>query len=159
MSEIKDLELAKATFSTMCKALDNLEWRYKKNEEELSVECGAQGDDLPMEITFSVDAERMLVMLISHLPFVIQEDKRLDVAIGISAINNMLANGCFDFNISKGRVLFRMVNSFKESKLSEEIFAYMLLCSCKTIDDFNDKLLMLGKGMVSVEQFLSSLKD
>lgn len=159
MSEIKNFEQAKATFETLCKTLDNLEWHYESDEERLSVECGAQGEDLPMKLSIQIDAERMLAILISHMPFVISEDKRLDVAIAVSAINNMLADGCFDFDIASGRLLFRMTNSFIESKLGEDIFAYLLLCSCKTIDEYNDKFFMLGKGALAVEQFLASLAD
>lgn len=31
----------------------------------------------------------------------------------------------------------------------------MLVVSCHTIDDYNDKFFMLGKGMMSVENFIS----
>ncbi len=72
MAELKNYEQVKAAFATLCQALDNHEWHYKKEEDKLSIECGAQGDDLPMEITVKVDADRMLVLLISHMPFVIQ---------------------------------------------------------------------------------------
>lgn len=156
MAELKNLEQAKAAFATLCQSLDKHEWHYKKDEDKLSIECGAQGDDLPMEITVKVDADRMLVLLISHMPFVIQEDKRLDVAIAVSAINNALVDGCFDYDIASGHMFFRMTNSFIESKTSEEVFAYMLFCSCKTIDEYNDKFLMLAKGLISIEQFLST---
>ena len=159
MADQKKLELAQATFATLCQTLDKNDWRYRKDEDALKIECGAQGDDLPMEITVDVDAERMLVLLLSHLPFVIQEDKRLDVAIAVSAINNELVDGCFDYDIASGHMFFRMTNSFMESKLGEEAFAYMLFCSCQVIDEYNDKFLMLAKGMVSIEQFLSSLNN
>jgi len=159
MAELKKLEQAKSVFATLCQTLDHEEWKFKKNEEKLSVECGARGEDLPIDISINVDADRMLVLLISHIPFVIQEDKRLDVAIAVSAINNMLVDGCFDYDVTSGHMFFRMTNSFIESKLSEDVFTYMLYCSCKTIDEYNDKFLMLGKGMLSIEQFLASLAD
>lgn len=159
MSEIKNLEQAKATFATLCQTLDKHEWRYKKNEDTLSIECGAQGDDLPMEINVLVDADKMLVLLISHMPFVIRDDKRLDVAIAVSAINNALADGSFDYDIASGHMFFRMTNSFIESMISEEVFVYMLFCSCKTIDEYNDKFLMLAKGLIPIEQFLSTLAN
>ena len=159
MAEQKNLEQAQAAFATLCQALDKHEWHYKKNEEELTIESGAQGDDLPMEITVKIDPNRDLVLLISHIPFVIQDDKRLDVAIAVSAVNNALVDGCFDYDISSGHMFFRMTNSFLESKLSEDVFMYMLLCSCQTIDEYNDKFLMLAKGMVSIQQFLSTLAN
>lgn len=159
MAEQNKLEEAKVVYSTLCQALDKHDWYYKKDEEKLSIECGAQGDDLPMEITVKVDADRMLVLLISHMPFVIQEDKRLDVAIAVSAINNVLVDGCFDYDVSSGHMFFRMTNSFIESKISEEVIAYMLFCSCQTIDEYNDKFLILAKGMISIEQFLATLAN
>ncbi len=159
MAELKNLEQAKDAFATLCRTLDKHEWSYNKDDENLSLKCGAQGDDLPMEFTIKVDADRMLVMLASHLPFVIQEDKRIDVAIAVSAVNNVLADGCFDYDIATGHLFFRMTNSFMESVLSEEVFAYLLFCSCHTIDEYNDKFLMLAKGMLSIEQFISTLID
>ena len=159
MAEQKNLEQAKNVFDTFCQTLGKHKWHYKKDEKKLSIECGAQGNDLPMEITVKVDADKMLIMLISHIPFVIQEDKRLDVAIAVSAINNTLVDGCFDYDVTSGHMFFRMTNSFIESKISEEVFAYMLFCSCQTIDEYNDKFLMLAKGMISIEQFLSEFTN
>ncbi len=156
MTDAETLERAKSTFATLCRTLDKHEWKYRKDEEKLSVECGAQGDDLPIEFKIKVDAQRMLVMLISHLPFKISEEKRLDGAIVISYINDRLVDGNFDYDVSKGHIFFRMTNSFRESVLDGEVFAYMLFCACKTIDEYNDKLLMISKGILSIEQFLDN---
>ena len=156
MAEQKSLEQAQAVFATLCRALDAHEWQYQKDEEGLCIECSARGDDLPMEITVKVDAERMVIRLISHMPFVIQEDKRLDVAIAVSSINNMLVDGSFDYDITSGQIFYRMTNSFLESEIGEEVFLYMIFCSCQMIDEYNDKFLMLAKGMLSLEQFLAN---
>ncbi len=159
MAEQKNLAQAQSVFRTLCSAFETNEWNYKKDEEKLEIECGAQGDDLPMELTIKVDAERMLVMFISHLPFVIQEDKRLDAAIAVSAINNLLVDGCFDYDVKSGHMFFRMTNSFMDSIIGEKVFSYMLLVSCKIIDEYNDKFLMISKGIISIEQFLTSLNQ
>lgn len=156
MGDVKNVEQAKAAFATLCQMLDKNNWDYSKDEEELSVSCSARGNDLSMELRIDVDAERMLVIVISHLPFVIKEDKRLDVAIAISAINNMLVDGCFDYEISSGHIFFRMTNSIIESTLGADAFEYLLFCSCQTIDAYNDKILMIAKGLISIEQFLAS---
>ncbi len=150
------LERAQKVYGTMSSTLDSHEWHYKKDEEKLSIDCGAQGEDLPMEITIKVDAERQLIMLLSHLPFVISEDKRLDVAIAVSAVNDKLVDGSFDYNIADGHMFFRMTSSFIESEIGNELFTYMLMVSCHTIDEYNDKFLMLGKGMMSIEDFISN---
>lgn len=159
MADEKDLKLAKETFATLCRMLENAQWKFQKDEEELKVKCGAQGDDLPIELNINVDAERMLVVVASMLPMAIQEDKRLDVAIAVTAINNVLANGSFDYDVLSGRIFFRMVNSFRDSVLGEELFAYMVYASCQIVDEYNDKLLMLAKGMLSMEQFLADINS
>ena len=141
-------------FKALCSNLDSHHWKYKKNEDSLEIESGAQGDDLPMDIDIRVDEERELVMLLSHQPFVTPEDKRIDMAVAVSIVNNRIVDGCFDFDVRNGHMFFRMVSSFRDSILGDDLFTYMVGCSCQTIDAFNDKFLMLSKGMISVEQFI-----
>ncbi len=157
MTEQNKLEQAKTAFATLCQTIEGHGWSYQKKEEELTVECTARGEDLPMDVVVKVDADRSVVRLFSHLPFIVAEDKRLDMAIAISAINYRLVSGNFDYGIESGHVFFRMTNSFIESQVSEEIIDVMLLGAFHVVDEFNDKLLMLAKGMISIEKFLEAL--
>ena len=153
-----DEKLARAqkVYQTLCAALDARNWKYKRDEENLRITCSARGDDLPMEINIAVDSNKQLIILLSHLPFIIPEDKRLDVAIATSVVNNKLVDGSFDYDITDGHMFFRMTSSFIESEIGNELFDYMLMCSCYTIDEYNDKFLMLGKGKMSIQDFLSN---
>lgn len=157
MADGQALREARTAFSTLCKALDGHNWRYKKNEQELRIDCGAQGEDLPMDLIIKVDADRYLVTLLSHMPFVVPQDKRLDMAVAVSVANNCLVDGSFDYDIKSGHIFFRMTSSYMESTLGAEAFFYIVLCSCKTIDDFNDKFLMIAKGRMTIEQFIDAL--
>ena len=145
---------AQKTYETLCAALDAQNWKYKRDDEHLRIESGAQGDDLPMDFFITVDADRQILRLISRLPFVISEDKRLDLAIAANAVNNCLVDGSFDFDLSTGRVYFRLTSSFIESDIGQDLIIYMLMVACHTIDEYNDKFLMLGKGMMKIEDFL-----
>lgn len=158
MSEEK-LDQARKNYLTLCSALDDHDWHYKKDDSKLKIECGAQGDDLPMDISIRIDSDRQLIVLLSHLPFVVSEDKRLDIAVATSVINYKLVDGSFDFDIEDGHMFFRMTSSYRESKLAKEVFFYMLMCSCQTIDVYNDKLLMLAKNMLSLEDFINKEMD
>lgn len=149
---------AQATYNTLIEELESHEWKYTKDDENLKISCKAQGEDLPMEIDINVDKDRQLILLISHLPFVIPQSKRLDAAIATSVANNIIADGSFDYDITSGHMFFRMTSSFLDCEIGGELFSYMLLCSFTTIDDFNDKFFMLGKGMLSVEQFIEEYK-
>ena len=152
-------ELALFTFKALCNNLDSHHWKYEKDEEKLTIESVAQGEDLPMDITIKVDEERQLVLLFSHQPFVVPEDKRIDMAVAVSVVNNRLADGCFDFDVKNGHMFFRMVCSFQESILGDDLFSYLIFCSCQTIDEFNDKFMMLSTGLVSVEKFIEMVNQ
>lgn len=159
MAEGKNLARAQVTMKTLCQTLEHNDWHYDKDDEKMTIECGARGEDLPIQLTIKVDADKMLVILFSHMPFVVPKEKILEVAVAVSAVNNMLVDGCFDYDVTSGHMFFRMTNSFLESTLSEEVFSYLLYCSCGMIDKFNDKFLMLAKGMISLEQFITSMKN
>ena len=155
MAEAK-FTTAKAVYDTVCEALSEKGWRFKGDDENLQIKTGAVGEDLPMDIAIDVNADRQLLLVISPMSITVPEDKRVDIAIAISVINNQLVDGCFDYDIRTGHIFFRLTSSFIESKIGKEAAMYMLLCSCQTIDEYNDKLLMLAKGLLSVEQFIAS---
>ena len=151
-----NIERAVRTYITMCETLDGHEWKYQKNEENLSITCTAQGDDLPIDMTIMIDAKRSLIRLLSRLPFTVPEKKRLEFALAVSVVNYKLVDGSFDYNVKDGTLGFRLTSSFMESEMGPDVFTYALLCSCGTVDDYNDKFLMLSKGVVSLDQFLQS---
>lgn len=156
MDDAMKKQQAQKMYNIFCQALDANDWKYRENEEELQIECGAQGEDLPMELVIRMDVPMQVIQVFSCLPYTIPEDKRLDVAVAVSTVNNKLVHGCFDYNIADGRLFFRMNGSFRDFLLSQESCAYMLYCTCTTIDNYNDKLLMMSKGMLKLEDFLKA---
>ena len=159
MAEEKEINQTLVAFQTLCEMLDEKDWHYTKDNDNFSISCGAQGDDLPMEINIQTDPERQIVILLSQLPFSIPDDKRIDVALAVSAINYAIVDGSFDYDFTSGRLLFRMTSSFRESLIGKDVFEYMLLVSCKTIDDYNDKLLMIIKNKMSLEDSVKFINE
>ena len=154
-----DMKHAQAEFEKFCKALDADGWRYNKNEEKLTIETGATGDDLPINIYIQVDANRELLYLLSKLPINVPEDKRIDMVVAVCMVNDLMVHGCFDYNIQEGTLFFRMANSYKDSSLGDDLYKYMLYCSCQTIDEYNDKLLMLSSGIIDLEAFIKLMDE
>ena len=143
-------------YAKLCESMDLLNWKFTKKEEDLMIECGARGEDLPIGLFIKLNPDLQLLSLFSHLPITVPEDKRLDLAVAISLVNNKMVDGCFDYDITDGNVLFRMSKSFLGAELGHETIKYLIFCSCSTIDNYNDKFLMLAKGMLSLEQFMES---
>ncbi len=156
MNEEAKKMMGQNVYETICKMFDDLSYHYERHDEDLVITCTVKGEDIPMDILFAVRDDRQIVQLISPMPFTVPEDKRIDIALAITVINDMLVDGSFDFDMTKGRVSFRLTASYIESILGKELFEYMLMVSATTIDEYNDKFLMIAKGMISFEQFLES---
>ena len=159
MATNEEMMQAKATYATLCEMLDEHEWKYARDDEALAVDTGASGDDLPMKLRIEVDAERQLVSLISKLDFSIPDDKRVEMSLAVSMINYTMVDGCFDYNFLNGNIVFRLTTSYRGSMLSKDAMEYMLFVSCRTIDDSNDKLLMLTKGALSLEDIMKAANE
>lgn len=92
------------------------------------------------------------------MPFVVAEDRRTALAIAVSQANNGMVDGDFDYDYINGRIIFRLTSSYLDSLIGKDMFNYMLMCSCVTIDEYNDKFLMVAKSTMSNEEILDFIK-
>lgn len=158
MADKKNLQQAAKVYSTLCAMLDDQGWHYDKHPENYSIHCTAHGDDLPIEINIEIDAERLLVILLSPMPFSVPEANRNQLAIAVAAANYGMVDGNFDYDYARGKIYFRMTSSYRNSTISKDLLEYMLYVSGKTIDDYNDKFFLAIKNNMTVEQILDYVK-
>ena len=141
-------------FKTLCETLDDRHWEYDEHPEDSVVHFIVGGDDIPMEFVVYIDSESELVRMMSQLPFVFSEERRIEGAIATCQATYNLADGSFGFDFKTGRILFRFTSSFRGSLISKKLIEYMIDCSCCIVDEYNDKFLMIEKGMLSIEDFV-----
>lgn len=151
MADQKQIKNAETIFNTLCEALNDRKWKYDKHPEDNVVHFVVGGEDIPMEFVIHIDAERELVRMMSQLPFTFSEAKRLDGAIATSQANYKLVDGNFDYDFATGKIFFRLTSSFRGSLISKDLLNYMIDGSCYMVDEFNDKFLMIDKGMLTVD--------
>ena len=156
MADNRDMMYAQEAFDTLCRSIENIGWKYKKMEDELKIMFGVGGDDIPMNFLIIIDAERQLVRILSLIPFQMNSDKIVEGAVATSIINYLLADGSFDLDVETGHIMFRLTSSFRESLLGEELFKYMVLIACHTVDKYNDQLCDLNDGKITLEQFIKA---
>ena len=147
----KKLKQAQTVYDDFCAMLDEREWTYDK-ADNLVIETGARGDDLAMDLTIRVDADRQLVILHSPMPFTVPENMRKEM--------RMLKDlgGDFDYDYETGKIYFRLTTSFRDSLISKEVFEYVIGVSLNTIDDYNDKFLTVVKKEMNYEQILGFIE-
>lgn len=150
----KKLKQAQTVYADFCTMLDEHNWKYDK-ADNLVIETGARGDDLAMDITIRVDADRQLVVLHSPMPFTVPENMRKQMAVAVSRANHGMVDGDFDYDYESGKIYFRLTTSFRDSLISKEVFEYVIGVSCSTIDDYNDKFLAVVKKEMTIDQILN----
>ena len=69
-----------------------------------------------------------------------------------------MVDGSFDYDFITGSIIFRLTSSYRESLIGKELLAYMLMCACYTIDEYNDKFLMVAKNEMTIEEILDFVK-
>ena len=159
MADEKQMKQARVVFDALCEMLDDQNWRYKRNDEELKITSGASGDDLPISFLMAVDPNNATVSIYSHLPFNFPEDKRVEASIIVSMVNYIIANGSFDYDLRTGSILFRVVTSFKGSLLSKLTMQYLLAITCSTVDAYNDKFKAFADGEMDIDAFIDFLNN
>ncbi len=152
-----NFEAAKVVYDKLCEVFDKREIKYRKDDENMVVHIGINGDDLPMDFIMIIDEKRQLMRLMSPLPFKMPEDKRMEGAIATCAATYAITEGSFDYDISDGTISFRMTASFRESEIGEELFMYMVAYSSAVVDEYNDKFFAVGKGLLSISDYLENI--
>jgi hypothetical protein len=150
---------AKAVFDSLVAHLNkiNLKFAQEELEDRFVIRFNMSGDDIPMRFFLYVNPDKQIITLHSPQPVKFPADK-LDLACkAICAINYRLSDGDFQIDVRDGEVLFNMSNCYAGSLISGDVFDYMLGMSINIVDEFNDKLLMLSKGMIGLDAIMSSL--
>ena len=157
MAEQNEIMRAKETYETLCAAIENRGWTFDRHVDKLVIDFTVSGEDIPMDFVVIVDEKRQLIRLVSLLPFTVPEDKRVAGAVMACAASYGLADGNFDFDMADGRMYFRQTASFRGGRVGEGLFHRMISVACSTVDRYNDSMLRVCKGMLSLEDFLSKV--
>ena len=144
---------ALSLYKTLCNTLDNMKWRYSKEEDQFVIRTSAVGDDLSMNLFMKIDAERQVMYLKSPMTFDIPVPVRELIAKAVIIANYSMLNGSFEYDMSDGYLAFKMVVPYMESIISEKVCHYMVTLSCSMTDKFNDKFKALVDGKMSLHEF------
>lgn len=153
MADERIIEHSKEVYTTLCAALEAREWVYDKDEENLRVSFGVSGDDIPMHLYISIEPEMQLIRVVSPLPFAMNEEKRIEGAVAACSASYNMLDGNFDYDVSSGKIFFRLTASYRNSRIGEGMFHYLITIACDMVDKYNDKFLALDKGIISLSDF------
>ncbi len=153
MNEVQREE-AKRAYATIKKALDERKWSYEADDEQLSVSCSVQGQDLPIRLVLFLEPEVSMIRVFSPFSFTVPEEKRVDLAIATLIASSTMANGSLDYSLADGHITYRMAQPYQNSIIGPELIDYLVDCACSSVDVYNDQFLAITKGYLSTEDFL-----
>ena len=144
---------AKRVYATIIASMDAQNLKYTRDDENLRVNLTFSTDDLDVALRFFVDENRQLVRLLSFLPGSFPEDKRVEGAVATCIANHGMVDGSFDYDFSDGEIVFKLVNSYRDSDISTEVVAYMLRVALGMVDQYNDRFYDLARGKMTIKEF------
>ena len=145
----------KEIFQMFVDYLNSINFNFDTDEDHLVIHFTAQGNDLPQPTIIQIIEERTVIRILSPIPGDIPEDKRVETAIAVASANDHMLNGRFDFNMERGKLVFNLVQFYGDMDITETVIRYMFSVVFGSTDKYNDRFFMLGKGMMSLEDFLN----
>ena len=147
---------ANKDYNDLCTHLTACGWKYDRHDDDKVITLNMRGDDLPIEMILFVKEKQQVVSLISPIRPKAPEDKRIDAAVAVNVANYGIVFGSFDYDVSDGEIRWRAVLPYRDAAITKDQVNYLVVVSAGTIDKYNDKFLMLNKGMMTLEQFIAS---
>ena len=148
-------EKALEVYELIKKHLDDQDFHYTPHDEDLAITLTVQGDDLPQPTVIRVHDQQSVLRVYSPIPSSIPEDKRVDAAVAVAMLNSHLLLGSFDLDMTDGKVVYGMSQSFEGIDLTEEFIRTIFGAVFVITDKYNDKFFAFGKGMISLEDLIS----
>lgn len=160
MAEISSekLQKAKIIFKTMVQALKKADWKFDEHEDDLVIVSGYTGDDFPIRYIMCVDPKRDCVTFRSDNIVTFPENLRIEGALATCVANCGMVFGHFDYDIDDGKLVYTMSDSYADCDVGDEFFMRMMGTAVSTVDHYNDKFMMLAKGIIDIKKFIDADK-
>ncbi|MBR4342201.1 MAG: hypothetical protein IKP88_05810 [Lachnospiraceae bacterium] len=117
------------------------------NNERLMVDGDFTAEPFKVHVKLSIYAENGLLTLFSVLPFDVPQNKGTEFARLLCELNyNDLYAGNYDYNIERGKVVFRMAIPFRNSIISKDLIEESIMYCVTTVSKYNDRLFKLASN-------------
>ena len=150
---------AESVFNTLIDLLNELNWECGVDKSQLFASCVLTGKDFPVPINFSCSKQKGILTLTSPLSYKVAKGAHSRVALAVNLINSVLVDGNFDFNLQNGKIAFRCSLSFIDSVISKRAISHMIKLVLTTVDEYNDKIFTISKGMYGLDSLEEYLKN
>lgn len=154
MTEEMKIQHARAMYEKTQEMLTEKGVKFQVDDEKMMINFLMGGDDIPMDIYIISDAGGQKLRTLSKMPLAVNPDKMVEIATAVCIANNGLYMGNFDYVLTEGVIFFAIQQCFLDTDLSKELIDLMVAATIDAVDRYNDRFLMLNKGMLTLEKFI-----
>ncbi len=146
MSEYQDQALK--LYENCKNFLTEREINFEELEEALRLDFSLSGEDIPVKFRIIFNGDLGIIKMYSPMSFSVPEDVEYEMMKSLTYINDSLVDGSFDYSLEDNGVCYRMCTCFRDSILSDSVLQYIVGFTFGAVDEYNDKLLMVAKGVM-----------
>jgi len=150
----ESIKKAQKIFTMLKETMDRDDWKYKASDDEFILVSGCTGEDFPITFIFKVDTNRECLTFRTTAITTFDDDNFLNGALAVCVANHGMVFGHFDYDVSDNSVYYTMANSIVGTDFNEEFFLRMLHTAVSTVDTYNDRFIMLAKGLIDIHKFI-----
>lgn len=150
---------AKAMYEKTKEMLTEKHVKFQCEDEKMMINFIISGEDFPMDIYIISDAGGQKLRTLSKMPFKVADDKLVEMAAAVCIANNGLYMGNFDYVIMDKTIFFAIQQSYLETDLSKGLIDLMVAVTIDAVDKYNDRFIMLNKGMITLEKFIEAEQE
>lgn len=141
--------------------LNKNDLHYTEDQEDnKAIYISFDTKDFPIQNRIVITESPNTLVLYSYFTFEVEEEKRLEAAMGVAMVNYALSAGCFDFDVTNGKMVFRIQTCYsQDGRIEDDFISYLIINANHIVDYFNDKLFFLVSGKTSLDDFYQQVKN
>lgn len=154
-----DIERVQAAYTAVTDFLDAARLSYEGDRENKRLFVTVTGDDFPVSLLVQADEHTMRIQTYSQMPYEIKKEKAVDIAMATAAINRRIAVGKFCLYFDRGLLTYENGEYLSGvGGFTADYGKALIAPAYAVIEQFNDRLYAINKGLLSVKEFLAELK-
>lgn len=152
-----NMSRSQRAYNCVVETLDSHGLDHSDYPKDSEIYIGSVGEEIQSNVKIMLYKDIELMMMVSSIPFIVPQEKRVDIAAAINMINCTLRNGSFDFNFLNGNIIFRVTGSYIESEMDPDMVRYMLDYSLRKIEEYYNRLFMLCFKNLTLSDFIRTI--
>lgn len=155
------MEQGRKVYEQIVEYLHSIKLNFSNEEldDRFIIHFTMNSDGFPMRYFIYINPSNEVITIRSPQSIKFSEDKCVLGCQAVNMVNGRIINGRYELDVKDGRTSFAMDTLYSGGEISNDSFGLLLRLALKTNDKYAMLLMMLGKGMCTLEQFREKISQ